>query len=230
MRAKWVTFTNLPTNKDQKWVQEAIVTGLSYYGNIHDVMVEGTDKAKCMHLKTIHVLLDMAPIARSRGISLPRFIRLPGCVDTITYIEPETERPVCRFCYQMGHTAYHCSHRKGAHNSEIDQDNENGVTHVKGKVFLRPKPKWWLPTDVTEILDMKAIQQKMQLRHAEHTTRIEGLTNKDETEDHTDSTSPAVVHIDEKPPMEDRTGHLDLSDWVKANTRPKQTKKEPKPR
>ncbi|KAJ9058679.1 hypothetical protein DSO57_1010019 [Entomophthora muscae] len=52
MRAKWVTFMNLPTNKDRVWVQEAIVTGLSYYGEIHDIMV-GVDKAKCMRPKTI---------------------------------------------------------------------------------------------------------------------------------------------------------------------------------
>ncbi|KAJ9057181.1 hypothetical protein DSO57_1025133 [Entomophthora muscae] len=172
MRAKWVTFTNLPTNKDQKWVQEAIVTSLSYYGDIHDVMVESTDKAKCMRPKTIHVLLDMAPISRIR-----------------------------------------------------DQDDKNGVTRVKGKVFLRPKPKWWLPTNSTEILDMKAIQQKMKLRHTEDKARIEGLTNKDESKDHMDPRSPAVVHIDKEPPMEDQTSHLDSSNWVKANTCPKQTKK-----
>ncbi|KAJ9061945.1 hypothetical protein DSO57_1015769 [Entomophthora muscae] len=186
MRAKWVTFTNLPTNKDCVWVQEAIVTGLSYYGDIHDIMVEGADKAKCMHPKTIHILLDLAPIARSRGVTFPCFICHPGYNDTVTYVEPETERPVCRFCYQMGHTAYHCSHKKNTHFSEIDQDKDSGVTRVKGKDFLRPKPKWWLPTE-------------MLVRHAEDKAQVEALTNKEETEDHNDPTSPKIVHINKEP-------------------------------
>ncbi|KAJ9058539.1 hypothetical protein DSO57_1039749 [Entomophthora muscae] len=160
-----------------KW--EAIVTGLSYYGDIREVMVKGSNRAQCMRPKTIHVLLDMAPIVKSRGAQIPRFIRLPGCEDTVTYVEPESERPVCRFFYQMGHTAYHCNHRKNSRPNEIDQDKENGMTKVNNKVFLCPKPKWWLPTKVTEILDMKAIQQKMMSRHKEDWARVEALTNRD---------------------------------------------------
>ncbi|KAJ9061869.1 hypothetical protein DSO57_1016274 [Entomophthora muscae] len=140
-RAKWVTFTNLPTNKDRHWVQEAVVTGLSYYRDILETMIEGADRAKCMRPKTIHVLLDMAPIVKSRGKPIPRFIRPPGCLNTVTYVEPESERPVCRFCYQMGHTAYHCSHRKSAHFSEIEHDEESGVTKVKSKTFLPTQTK-----------------------------------------------------------------------------------------
>ncbi|KAJ9058680.1 hypothetical protein DSO57_1010020 [Entomophthora muscae] len=142
-------------------------------------------------------------------------------------MEPKTERPVCRFCYQMGHTAYHCSHRKNTHFSEIDQDEDSGVTRVKGKVFLRPKPKWWLPTEVNEILDMKAIQQKMLVRHVEDKARVKALTNKEETEDHNDPTTPKIVHIDEEPPVEDCMRHPDSTNWIKANTQSK-TQKKPK--
>ncbi|KAJ9068023.1 hypothetical protein DSO57_1032943 [Entomophthora muscae] len=206
-RAKWVTFSNLPTNRDRDWVKEAILTGLSYYGEIKEVMVEGSNKAKCMRPKVIHALLDMAPIVKSRQTQLPRFIRLPGCTDTVTYVEPKSKRPVCRFCFQMGHTAFNCNHKKGVHHSEIDQDKTNGVTKVQKKVFLRPKPVWWLPTGVTDLLDMQAIQQSMATRHKEDHARVENLTNQDKTTDHIDPSTPVLVHIDEEPTVEERTIH-----------------------
>ncbi|KAJ9052533.1 hypothetical protein DSO57_1033196 [Entomophthora muscae] len=43
-RAKWVTFSNLPTNRDSNWVWEAIITGLSYYGDIKEDLIEGLKK------------------------------------------------------------------------------------------------------------------------------------------------------------------------------------------
>ncbi|KAJ9052652.1 hypothetical protein DSO57_1032196 [Entomophthora muscae] len=168
----------------------------------------------------------MAPIVKSRGITLPSFIQLPECADTVTYVEPETERPVCRFCYQMGHTVYVCSHRKGAHTSEIDQDEENGVTRIGKKTFLRPKPVWWLPPDVMEFLDMQAIQQTMAICHAEDHARVEALSNKSKTGDHSDPSTPATVHIDVEPTAEERTIHPDLEEWKKANNK-KAPKKKP---
>ncbi|KAJ9051567.1 hypothetical protein DSO57_1003507 [Entomophthora muscae] len=227
-RAKWVTFTNLPTHKDRHWVQEAIVTGLSYYGDIVEVMVEGSGKARCMRPKTIHVLLDMAPIVKERDKTIPRFIRLPGCNGTVTYVEPETERPVCRFCYQMRHTAFHCTHRKSAHYSEIDQDEGNGVTKVKNNTFFRPKPKWWLPTNVAEILDMKAIKKTMTELHKADWERIEALSNREEAEDHDDPSTPKTVHMDKEPTVADRTIHPDADVWQKANRKTKPEKQQKK--
>ncbi|KAJ9075958.1 hypothetical protein DSO57_1030747 [Entomophthora muscae] len=159
----------------------------------------------------------MALIVKSRRTTIPSFICLPGCTDTVTYVEMESERPVFCFCYQMGHTAYSCSHRKGAHKSEIDQDEDNGVTQVGKKTFLRPKPQLWLPPDVTEFLDMKAIQQTMIIRHIKDRARVEALSNKAKSEDHKDPSTPTMVHIDVEPPVEAQTIHPDLADWKKAN-------------
>ncbi|KAJ9090455.1 hypothetical protein DSO57_1002350 [Entomophthora muscae] len=170
-----------------------------------------------MRPKTIHVLLDMAPIVKSRGKPIPRFICLPGWANTITYVEPKSERPVCRFCYQMGHTAYHCTHRKGCYFSEIDQDKENGVTKVRGKTFLRLKPKWWLPMEVTEIPNMRAIQQSMATRHKVDWDCVESLSNREVIEDHDNPSTPAPVYMDEEPPLNARTIHPDTEVWHKAN-------------
>ncbi|KAJ9074845.1 hypothetical protein DSO57_1002275 [Entomophthora muscae] len=206
-----------------------MVAGLAYYGDILETMVEGSNKAKCMRPKIIHVLLDRAPIVKSRGKQIPRFIKLPGCHDTVTYVEPEGERPVCRLCFQMGHTVYHCAHRKGAHTNEINQDEEAGVTQVNKKMFLRPKPKWWLPNKVTEIIDMKAIRQSMQERHAADWARIEELTNSGECKDHDNPLVPVVVQIDVEPPVSKHIIHPDAAEWQAANTRPnpKPPKKKP---
>ncbi|KAJ9085899.1 hypothetical protein DSO57_1009478 [Entomophthora muscae] len=113
----------------------------------------------------------------------------------------------------MGHTAYHYNHRKNSHPNEIDQDKENGVT----------KPKWWLPTEVTKILDRKAIQQKMISHHKEDWAQVKTLTNRDKTEDHADPSTPTTFHIDEEPPMADCTIHPDLETWRKVQ----QQKKDP---
>ncbi|KAJ9085456.1 hypothetical protein DSO57_1013915 [Entomophthora muscae] len=128
----------------------------------------------------------------------------------------------------MRHTAFHCTHRKSAHYSEIDQDEDNRVTKVKNKTFLRPKPKWWLPTDVAEILDMKAIQQTMTERHKADWERIEALSNREEAEDHDDPSTPKTVHMDNEPTVADRTIHPDADVWQKANRKTKPEKQQKK--
>ncbi|KAJ9063284.1 hypothetical protein DSO57_1001722 [Entomophthora muscae] len=119
----------------------------------------------------------------------------------------------------MGHMAYSCSHRKGAHKSEVDQDEDNGVTRVGKKTFLRPKPQLWLPPDITDFLNMKAIQQTMITRHTEDRARVEALSNNAKSEDHKDPSTPITVHIDVEPPVGARTIHPDLEDWKKANNK-----------
>ncbi|KAJ9052534.1 hypothetical protein DSO57_1033197 [Entomophthora muscae] len=78
---------------------------------------------------------------------------------------------------------------------------------------------------------MKAIQQAMKIRHKEEHTRVDDLTNKEETMDHKDSSTPVLVHINEEPPVEARTIHPDPQEWHKTNThpnQPSQKKKKPK--
>ncbi|KAJ9064440.1 hypothetical protein DSO57_1030608 [Entomophthora muscae] len=72
---------------------------------------------------------------------------------------------------------------------------------------------------------MKAIHQEMKVRHAEDKARVNNLTNKDETEDHKDPSSPNLVHIDEGLAAEDFIQHPDSEELEKANSQSKQAKK-----
>ncbi|KAJ9070253.1 hypothetical protein DSO57_1010292 [Entomophthora muscae] len=130
----------------------------------------------------------------------------------------------------MGHTAYICNHRKGVHHNDINQDEDNSVIRVNNKVFLRSKPTWWLPPDVTDLPAMKAIQQAMTIRHKEAHARVNGLTNKEETMYHKDPSTPVLIHIDEEPPVEAQTIHPDPQEWHKTNTRPNRPSQKKKPK
>ncbi|KAJ9078782.1 hypothetical protein DSO57_1003246 [Entomophthora muscae] len=208
LRAKWVTFLNLPTNKDYKWVREALVMGLSYYGNIHKVIVEGANKAKCMRPK-------------SRGISLPRFIRLPGCADTNQNRNDLYADSVSK--WDTLHLDVHI---------ERDPTQERLIKMKRMEPFLDLNLSGGSPPKVTDFLDMQAIQQTMVNRHAEDRARADALTNGSKTEDHKDPSTPVTVHIDVEPPAAERTIHPDLEDWKKANKHtpnPKSQKKKHKP-
>ncbi|KAJ9052048.1 hypothetical protein DSO57_1038088 [Entomophthora muscae] len=61
-KERWVTFSNLPTDKYSEWVREAIITGAAYYGTVLECREEGNFKARCMRPNTLHILLDAAPI------------------------------------------------------------------------------------------------------------------------------------------------------------------------
>ncbi|KAJ9057171.1 hypothetical protein DSO57_1025219 [Entomophthora muscae] len=70
-KAKWVTFNNLPIDKPSQWVKEASITGALYYGSVLECREEGNFKAQCMRPTTLHLLLEAAPIVKSRNSSLP---------------------------------------------------------------------------------------------------------------------------------------------------------------
>ncbi|KAJ9051589.1 hypothetical protein DSO57_1003143 [Entomophthora muscae] len=88
-----------------------------------------------------------------------------------------------------------------------------------------PKPKWWLPTDVTELLDMKAIQHKMKEQRAKDWRRVDALLNKEGTKDHKNPSTPILAHIDKEPFPTDQTIHPDSEEWQKANTKQTPQKK-----
>ncbi|KAJ9081314.1 hypothetical protein DSO57_1015983 [Entomophthora muscae] len=127
-KAKWVTFTNLPTDKSSECVRESIITGAVYYVTVLKCREEGNFKARCMRLTKLHVLPKAAPIVRSRNTALPRFVRLPGCSGSVIYVEPENTCQVCHFCYSLGHNILQSHIKKGVHIRDYEMDIEKGVT------------------------------------------------------------------------------------------------------
>ncbi|KAJ9072441.1 hypothetical protein DSO57_1027499 [Entomophthora muscae] len=137
-KARWVTFSNLPTDKYSEWVREAIITGAEYYGTVDECQEEGNFKAHYMHPSTLHILLDAAPIVRSRNVALPRFVRLPGCNNSVIYVEPENSQQVYHFCFSMSHNIHQCHIKKGIHVRDYEMDVEKGITRVKGRLMFVP--------------------------------------------------------------------------------------------
>ncbi|KAJ9071127.1 hypothetical protein DSO57_1000795 [Entomophthora muscae] len=160
-KAHWVTFFNLLTDKYSEWVREAIITGTAYYGTILEFQEKDNFKGRCMRPSTLHILLDAALIVRSRNVALPRFVRLPGCNNSVIYVKPENSRQVCLFCFAMGHNIHQCDIKKGVHVRDYEMDVEKGVTRVNRKTYVCPKLVWWIPLKVNEIFAMKAIQQSL---------------------------------------------------------------------
>ncbi|KAJ9052783.1 hypothetical protein DSO57_1030798 [Entomophthora muscae] len=176
-KAKWVTFTNLPTDKSSEWVREAIITGAAYYGTVLECREEGIFKARCMRPTTLHIILEAAPIVRSRNTVLSWFVRLPGCNGSVIYVEPKNARQVCNFCYTMGNNIHQCHIKKGVHIRGYEMDVDKGVTKLGNKTFVRPKPVWWIPPEVNKIFAMRAIQRSLEERHKAGRECEQELTN-----------------------------------------------------
>ncbi|KAJ9065156.1 hypothetical protein DSO57_1022675 [Entomophthora muscae] len=226
-QAKWVTFTNLPTDKSSEWVREAIITGAAYYGTVLECREEGNFKARCMRPNTLHVLLEAAPIIKSRNTALPRFVRLPGCSGSVIYVEPENARQVCHFCYALGHNIHQCNIKKGVHIRDYDMDIEKGVTRLGTKNMCALNLYGGSPPKVNEIFAMKAIQRSLEERHKADIAREEELTNSDKTGDFVDPLVPDEERMDDGSNLADRVVHPDLNEWHKTHEKPPKPLKKP---
>ncbi|KAJ9078512.1 hypothetical protein DSO57_1005953 [Entomophthora muscae] len=69
--AKWITFINLPMDKSIQWTMEALVKGLSYYGEVIEAREEGRNKDRIMLPNAIHLLVELAPTLKARGHQIP---------------------------------------------------------------------------------------------------------------------------------------------------------------
>ncbi|KAJ9056339.1 hypothetical protein DSO57_1034159 [Entomophthora muscae] len=163
-----------------------------------------------MRPSTLHILLDAAPIVRSRNVALPQFVRLPGCNNSVIYVKLENSRQVCHFCFAMGHNIHQCHIKKGVHVRDYEMDVEKGITRVNGKTYVCPKPVWWIPPKVNKIFAMKAIQQSLVERHKANKEREEELTNSEETRDFMDPSTPDKVRMDDGTTIADCVIYPDL--------------------
>ncbi|KAJ9057945.1 hypothetical protein DSO57_1017780 [Entomophthora muscae] len=163
-----------------------------------------------MHPSTLHILLDAAPIVRSRNVALPRFVRLPGCNNSVIYVEPENSRQVCHFCFAMGHNIHQCHIKKGVHVRDYEMNVEKGITRVNRKTYICLKLVWWIPPKVNEIIAMKEIQQSLEKCHKANREREEELTNSEETGDFMDPSTPDEVRMDDGTIIADCVIHPDL--------------------
>ncbi|KAJ9074396.1 hypothetical protein DSO57_1006955 [Entomophthora muscae] len=187
----------------------------------------------------IHFLVELAPTLKKRGHHIPCFITLPGCKKHVVYVEPEYEHQVCRFCYQPGYTLPQCHRRELCHPREYEYDTERGITKVRTKVFMRPRPALWLSENVVGPIEMIAIQQRLQSRHRADRAREEERNRDFEVEAHFDPTEPTEKRIDVEEDHNPYMYHPSMDEWREVHqkkkpqtppkTKPKQNTKPPNP-